>query len=54
MQLLPWKENRDKSNKFPPEAAAAYAASEGGIAIAELALGWLDAGICKRVGCVCK
>jgi hypothetical protein len=52
-QLLPWKENNDKGAKFPPEAAVAYAASENGKAIEALVPGWIEAKVCKRVGCVC-
>ena len=52
LQLLPWKENNKKRDEFPPAAAAVYAISVGGMAIAELAVGWRASGICKCALCV--
>jgi hypothetical protein len=50
LQLLPGPENLGKGGKFPPSDAAAYAASDGGIAIAVLEVKWRGSKVC---GCGC-
>jgi hypothetical protein len=54
LQLLPGPENQGKGGRFPPKAAAAYAVSTGGMAIAVLEIGWRQSGECKCVECKVK
>jgi hypothetical protein len=51
LQLLPWRENRDKRCTFSDADAARYAEKEGK-AIDLLVPGWVAAGVCKCVLCV--
>jgi hypothetical protein len=51
LRLLPWRENRAKSDTFTSADAARYAEKEGK-EIAKLEPGWVAAGVCKCVLCV--
>ncbi|KAJ1466215.1 hypothetical protein T484DRAFT_1756824 [Baffinella frigidus] len=52
LQLLPGPENCSKGDTFTPADEAAYAISEGGLALAELEKGWRADGVCKCELCI--
>jgi hypothetical protein len=52
LQLLPWRENNTKRDKFTSEDKAQYAQKQGKV-IEDLVPGWITAGVCNCVRCVC-